>query len=134
MPDIHTIVIHCSDTPNGRADTAEDIHRWHKQDNGWSGIGYHYVIEVGGDVVPGRPPFWQGAHVAGHNEGTLGICLIGRDEFDEGQMRSLEGLILKLREQYPGAQFKGHYELDPSKTCPNFDAAGYAAEVLEGRF
>ena len=27
--------------------TAEDIHRWHKQ-NGWSGAGYHFLVRKDG--------------------------------------------------------------------------------------
>ena len=49
------IVIHCSDTPNGRPNTAADIHQWHLA-RGWSGVGYHYGICVDGKVGVGRWP------------------------------------------------------------------------------
>lgn len=116
---ITKIVIHCSDTPDGRPDTAADIHRWHKE-KGWDGIGYHYVIEVGGNTENGRPEYWTGAHASGHNTNSIGICLIGRGGYDDDQWFSLECLIHNLILKYPEAKVLGHNEIS-SKTCPNFD-------------
>ena len=117
---IDRIVVHCSDSPHGRGDGAEDIHYWHKQ-RGWSGIGYHYVIKEDGRIENGRPQYWEGAHVRGHNANTLGICLIGKDEFTPDQFDSLRGLLDRLRVEHPSAVIVGHRDLDSSKTCPNFD-------------
>ena len=79
---INKIVIHCSATPNGREDTAEDIHGWHlAKPKKWDGIGYHYVIECKGKLVAGRPEYWKGSHAYGHNDNSLGICMIGTDVF-----------------------------------------------------
>jgi len=121
---INKIVIHCSDTPNGRPDTAEDIHRWHLE-RGWDGIGYHYVIGVDGKIENGRPDYWMGSHVVWHNYGSLGVCLIGKNDFTEDQYRSLEFLIVGLMGKYANAEVVGHYELDPKKTCPNFDVKAW---------
>ena len=130
MADIDTVVVHCSATPNGRDDRAEDIHRWH-QERGWDGIGYHYVITVNGYIERGRPPYWRGAHVAGHNTGSIGVVLIGTDEFSDAQMRTLERLLGELEHDYgPGLEIVGHRDLDPGKTCPGFDAGAFAAKVL----
>ena len=116
---INKIVIHCSESPNGREDTAEDIHRWHKE-KGWDGIGYHYVIERKGKLVSGRPEYWQGAHASGHNKNSLGICLIGTDEFNVDQFSILDNLLRKLKIKYPGVKIIGHNEVS-SKTCPGFN-------------
>ena len=124
MRKIKHLVVHCSDTPNEREDTAEDIHRWHLE-RGWSGIGYPAVIRRDGMLEYGRPPYWEGAHVRGHNEESLGICLIGRDEFTEAQMLTLEGWLRLKQYQYPGAEAKGHGDLDSGKTCPNFDVPAW---------
>ena len=40
MAKLTNIIIHCSDSDFGDAQT---IDLWHKQ-RGWKGIGYHYVI------------------------------------------------------------------------------------------
>lgn len=116
------IVIHCSDSPHGRGDDAETIHRWHLE-RGWSGIGYHFVITESGEIQNGRPLYWQGAHVNGHNKDTVGICLIGRESFTDAQFASLGNLTKGLRKTYAleKKDVVGHSELDKGKTCPNFD-------------
>lgn len=124
---ITKIVVHCSDTPDDterRNHDAADIHRWHTE-RGWSGIGYHYVIDRIGDVQVGRPEYWKGAHVKGHNTGSIGICLIGRKHFEEDQLESLYFLIRKLMLKYNNPELYGHYELDERKTCPNFDVKAW---------
>ena len=83
-------VIHCSDSPQGRGDNAQTIHRWHKE-RGFDGIGYHYVILEDGTVENGRPEFWSGAHAKGHND-AIGICFIGDEDFTEAQFQSLAKL------------------------------------------
>lgn len=113
-----TVVIHCSDTETG---TAEAIHDYHIKHNGWDGIGYHYVIDRDGNIINGRPEYWTGAHVKGHNVGTLGICLIGVNTFTIDQLNSLKDLIDDIHIRYEYIDIKGHYELDTKKTCPNID-------------
>jgi N-acetyl-anhydromuramyl-L-alanine amidase AmpD len=126
--DIQFIVVHCSDTPNGRYHTAEDIHRWHLE-RGWDGIGYHSVIRTDGLVDQGRPHYWIGSHTAKYNGIAIGVCLIGRDEFSDEQWRSLEGLMLSLTNEFPNAKVVGHRDLNSHKTCPNFDVKKWWAEV-----
>jgi len=118
--DVKYIVIHCSDSPQGRGDNAEAIHRWHRE-RGWSGIGYHFVVLEDGTVENGRPVYWPGAHVMHHNTDTVGICLIGKNEFTASQTESLGWTIVELLDKFPDAEVKGHCDLDRKKTCPNFD-------------
>ena len=77
---IKYLVVHCSDTPDNEPLTARDIHAMHLG-FGWHGVGYHRVIGRDGIVEQGRPDYWIGAHVYGHNEESLGVCLIGRIDF-----------------------------------------------------
>jgi N-acetyl-anhydromuramyl-L-alanine amidase AmpD len=123
---IRKIFIHCSASPH-RGDTAEAIHRWHKE-RGWPGIGYHYVIDEFGNQENGRPEYWVGTHVKKHNRNSIGICLIGTDFFTEAQWKTLRALVVDLRVRYPGVEVLGHYEVDPGKTCPNFDVPMWLAE------
>ena len=118
------IVVHCSDSPQGRGDDAKTIHAWHLQ-RGWDGIGYHYVITEDGTRQAGRPEYWVGSYVAKHNTLSVGICLIGRDEFTPEQYSELVSLLRELRGRYPQAKIVGHYQLDPAKTCPNFDVPAF---------
>ena len=75
---IKYIVVHCSDISGH--DNAEDIHKLHLS-FGWEGIGYHKVIKKNGEIENGRPEFWKGAHVYNHNQESLGVCLIGKNQF-----------------------------------------------------
>ena len=88
---------------------------------GWDGIGYHYVVPEDGVIQRGRPHYWIGAHVKGYNRNSLGICLIGTDTFTADQHTALVSLLRSLTTKYPGVKIVGHYELDPNKTCPNFE-------------
>lgn len=127
------IVIHCSDEPARRKTGVKEIRRWHRA-KGWLDIGYHYVIKTDGTVEVGRKHDVMGAHVRGHNQHSLGICMIGgsnkdltgpEDNFTRKQWESLDQLLRSLRELYPFAEIKGHNELDDRKACPSFDVQEY---------
>ena len=116
---IKYLVIHCSDTDNH--DTAKDIHKLHIS-FGWEGIGYHKVIKRNGEIENGRPEFWIGAHVYGFNNKSLGVCLIGKNNFTKKQMESLKKVSIKWKLKYPNSIIRGHNEFkDTKKTCPNFN-------------
>jgi len=80
---INLIVVHASYTPPSMDIGAETIRDWHVNDNGWDDIGYHYVITRAGEVEVGRPLEMAGAHVRGHNDDSIGVCLIGGMAEDE---------------------------------------------------
>ena len=128
---VDKIVVHCTDTPNGRVTSAEDVHRWHKE-RGFDGIGYHYLIDLEGFVEHGRPEYWTGAHVKGHNNNSIGICLVGRDHFNTRQLSALHQLIFSMLRRHPNAAVIGHNELDDKKTCPNFNVSQWWQGVRNG--
>ena len=104
---------------------AFDIHKLHLS-FGWDGIGYHKVIKRNGVIENGRPEFWIGAHVYGHNKNSLGICLIGKDKFTKNQFLSLKKLIIKWKKKYPNVEILGHSDFNNTKkTCPNFDVKSW---------
>lgn len=119
---IDYLVVHCADTSDDKDYAAEDIHAWHKA-NGWDGIGYHAVILRDGAIHPGRPDYWLGAHVKGHNSKSLGVCLIGRSQFPKAQINALAVWLEEKLGMYPDAGVVGHRDFDSGKTCPNFDVA-----------
>jgi N-acetylmuramoyl-L-alanine amidase len=123
---IDKIVIHCSDSPH-RNDSAKDIHAWHVE-RGWSGIGYHYVIDQYGDIEAGRPEYWVGAHVNGHNLHSIGICMIGVKHFTDAQWSALTSLIRDLKQRHNSPAIMGHRDLDLKKSCPNFDVKKWCQE------
>jgi hypothetical protein len=142
--EIDRVIIHCSDTPNGRAHSAQDIDTWHQQ-RGFKrnlqldpqhqpqlkAIGYHYVIGIQGCVEAGRPLIETGAHARGHNRGSIGICLIGRDQYTQAQWLALEKLLLQLEKQLQKElQVLGHNEVS-HKTCPGFNVQQWMYEAWD---
>lgn len=99
--------------------TIEDIHSWHKK-NGWSGIGYHFLIAKDGQIYRGRPENTMGAHCKSYNAVSLGICLQGNFEVEkisEIQFEALMILCHHLCNQYRISTVKGHKELRCT-SCP----------------
>ena len=129
MREINKIIIHCSATPEGRDVSPEDIKRWHIEDNGWSDIGYHFIITLDGVVHLGRALDRAGAHVKGHNSDSIGVCYIGgmdaemksaKDTRTEEQKEALVNLLCELKDIFGGVIY-GHRDFS-SKECPSFDA------------
>jgi len=130
MREIQQIVLHCSATPNGRPYGATDIDQWHKK-RGWKGIGYHHVVQINGVVEGGRPHHVVGAHVKGHNHNSIGVCLIGTDQFSLAQWASAKDLVEMLLTWYPNAQVVGHRQRAPHKTCPGFDVPAWLNQSMQ---
>jgi len=146
---IDYIAIHCTATPEGIDKTVEDIRKTHRA-QGWSDIGYHYVIYRDGTVNIGRDVDIAGAHVAGFNTHSIGISYVGgverragvdynklkpKDTRTEAQKSSMLALLLDLRKLYPRAIIQGHRDFSPDrngdgvispeewlKACPSFAA------------
>ena len=140
---ITEIIVHCSDTPEGRNQTVDDIRAWHKA-RGFADIGYHYVVYRDGTVVEGRDIDIAGAHCMGHNTYSIGVCYVGgcegehkngkilpktdkhgnhipKDTRTLAQKASLINLLKDLRRLYPYAKIRGHRDF-ANKACPSFDA------------
>lgn len=140
---ITEIIVHCSDTPEGRNQTVDDIRAWHKA-RGFADIGYHYVVYRDGSVVEGRDINLIGAHCTGHNSYSIGVCYVGgcegehkngkivpktdehgnhipKDTRTLAQKASLINLLKDLRRLYPYAKIRGHRDF-ANKACPSFDA------------
>jgi N-acetylmuramoyl-L-alanine amidase len=181
MPrDINLIVVHCSATANGDGlfrgqpgqpgfrtalDAIDEMHAargFKRQDPiakrfnpRYQHVGYHFVIACNGAVFTGRDLSEVGAHVAGHNANSVGICMTGTSAFTADQFRSLEAVLRQLNKALsvplasPRAVRRpsgttlvggvcGHRDLSPDlngdgritsnewvKTCPGFDVADY---------
>lgn len=139
---IKYLVVHCSASKPKTFVDASVITRWHL-DRGFLKIGYHYVILRDGTVQKGRKDSEVGAHVEGHNTGSLGICLVGglndttgkpENNFTVEQFDSLAKLLQKLSTDHPKAEVLGHRDLSPDtngngrvdkaewlKFCPCFE-------------
>jgi len=149
MRPIDLLVIHCTATPNGKAVSRETIRQGHLA-RGFSDIGYHYLVQVDGSLIVGRPEEQVGAHAAvkGHhyNQTSLGIALIGGTGngsvglYTQAQWDSLKLMIESLMDRFEGARVCGHRDLSPDldgdgqvepcewiKLCPCFDVSAWMA-------
>jgi N-acetylmuramoyl-L-alanine amidase len=159
---VNLIVIHCSATESGKSLSVEAIDAMHKARGFARGplavrafnpqlahIGYHFFIDVKGNVHTGR-------HAANFNARSIGICMAGgveRDgQYTYAQWDALAALVTDLATQYhiplapPTRHYNGmqsytetdgicgHRDLSPDKdgdglvepfewlkTCPGFD-------------
>ena len=146
---IDYIAVHCTATPEGKDLTVEEIRKMHRA-QGWSDIGYHYVIYRDGTVHLGRDVDIAGAHVSGYNAHSIGICYVGglenipgvsyqklpdKDTRTDQQKASMLALLMDLRKLYPKTIIQGHRDFSPDrngdgvispdewlKACPSFDA------------
>ncbi len=127
---VNLIVIHCSASTSGKPlqqgkpgqvgylNAAQVINAWHAE-RGFSrslaarqafnpklpSIGYHYVIDLTGEVYTGRGLEEVGAHAAEFNAASVGICLVGGVEpkdarYTAAQWASLEKVVQMLVATY----------------------------------
>lgn len=120
MRKITKIIVHCSDSDIASHDDISVIDSWHRQ-RGWEGVGYHYFIKGDGVLQYGRPVGDIGAHVAGHNSDSIGICFHGKNKFHPAQFGTLRTLLSSLKVALGVDKVFPHNYFDKSKTCPNFD-------------
>lgn len=123
------VVHHTADPGNNLADPAaamRGIYRYHVKSQGWSDIGYNFVIDEAGRIYEGR---WAqaypggavhdgeddrnlgviGAHAAGYNTGAVGVCLLGNFQYGaEPTAAALDSLVEVL------AWKASHHGIDPT--------------------
>lgn len=116
---LRAIVVHHSALlPSDGPPTIQRLH----QRRGFADIGYHFLIDAGGEVFEGRTLMARGAHVRGHNTGAIGVCLLGN--FERGaptaaQMDSLVALGRALRHALGVTHLAGHRDYPGQGTaCP----------------
>ena len=129
--EVRLLVIHCSATRYDRDFPVEALRSSHKA-RGFADIGYHFYITRDGELHRCRPVNQIGAHAAGWNDKSIGICYEGgldeqgrpADTRTYAQRCTLMDLLRQLRRDYPKARILGHYQLSPyiRKACPCFDA------------
>ncbi|MBD0690792.1 peptidoglycan-binding protein [Streptomyces sp. CBMA123] len=67
--------VHYSDGPTTQ--TLRSIQNYHMDSNGWSDIGYNFLVDTSGRIFEGRGWYLQGAHAYGANTSHIGVCFIG---------------------------------------------------------
>jgi N-acetylmuramoyl-L-alanine amidase len=128
MRAIHKIIIHCTATREGDDISVDTIRRWHLA-RGWSDVGYHYIIDIKGNINAGRPIELIGAHTKGQNKYSIGVAYVGGVEADgktpkdtrtKAQKDAIIRLVKKLKGCYPDVTIHGHNEFS-NKACPSYN-------------
>ena len=126
---INKLIVHCSATREGMnvsRDTIRDLHlaRW------FNDIGYHFYIDLDGNIHKGRDIAKIGAHSKGQNRSSIGICYCGgvesdgktpKDTRNEAQKEALLCVLRTMKAMYPDAVIHSHRDF-ANKACPSFDA------------
>ena len=96
---IRRVIVHHTVTSIQEPDPAarmRAIYAYHVQGNGWSDIGYNFVVDNSGLIYEGRSAGGGrhdgedvsgqgviGAHAAGHNTGSVGVAILGTYTADQ---------------------------------------------------
>lgn len=141
--EVDEIILHCTDTmPDWMeryplSSKIKEIDRWHREQRGFRMIGYHWIIDRDGTVLPGRPETMMGAHVKEANVGTIGISLVGghggaaTDDFDDhftaAQRKAVLAKIEDIRTRARITKISGHNDY-AAKACPCFNVREFLNE------
>jgi len=112
------VVHHSGANPNQTVRAIQDYQMDH---NGWSDIGYNFLVRDDGTIYEGRGWAAVGAHVAGHNTENIGVCLIGDYRTVHPTSAALAAImwLFDSAVAYAGRTLTryGHRELGPTD-CP----------------
>lgn len=148
------LIIHCSDTPEGKEFTKDDIIRWHTspvhlKGRGWNRPGYSDLVYLDGKLVNLIPyntddfvDLWEISNgVEGLNGRSRHICYIGGadkedpkkkvDTRTDAQKHTLEIYVKYTILRHPHIQVLGHSQAPNAKgkACPSFDVPAWLREI-----
>lgn len=151
MPKLKYLVIHCTDTPEGRAVSKADIELWHIKENGWSRVGYSDMVHING-VLENLIDFdqdnsvdpWEVSNGAkGYNGISRHVVYVGgtektkypwmsrypmKDTRTVEQLNTLTVYVKYMILRHPDIKVVGHNQLS-NKNCPSFDVPTWLREI-----
>ncbi|MFV8826967.1 peptidoglycan-binding protein [Alkalihalobacterium sp. APHAB7] len=132
---IRNIAIHHSATTSG---SAEAFARYHVNNLGWPGIGYHYVVDRDGSISWCHDLEVVSYHVGNSNGMTVGVCMVGdfRTQTPTSQQReaALELTQFLMNElNIPVDNVWGHIEFPGYswKPCPSISMTQFRSQLAE---
>ena len=151
MGQLKRLVIHCTDTREGREVTGDEIRDWHtspksKGGRGWKQVGYSDLIHLNGGVenlVPYNEDQtvdpWEVTNGAkGYNSTSRHVVYVGGrskankacDTRTAKQREAMEEYVKAFHLQHPQAEIVGHRDLPGAgKDCPCFDVKKWLREI-----
>ena len=151
MGELKRLVIHCTDTRQGREVSGAEIRHWHtspvsKGGRGWKQVGYADLIHLNGGVEnlvaynedETVDPWEVTNGAAGYNGTSRHVVYVGGrnmagepwDTRTAEQKKALAKYVRSFRRQHPQAEIVGHRDLPGvSKACPCFDVKQWLREI-----
>ena len=132
MKQLKYLVIHCTDTPEGRHVSKQDIEQWHLVERGWSKVGYADMIHLDGSIENLIPynddnivDSWEISNGAyGYNSISRHVVYVGggkgQDTRTFDQIEALEKYVKQTIQTHPEIKVIGHNQVS-EKYCPSFD-------------
>lgn len=150
MAQLKRLVIHCTDTPEGRKVSSDDIRHWHtspvsKGGRGWQQVGYTDMFHLDGTVErlvanneDANVDPWEITNGAkGYNSTSRHIVYVGgraatsktpKDTRTEEQKEAMKQYVLDFHRRHPDVAIVGHNALS-NKACPSFDVPAWLREI-----
>lgn len=150
MAELKRLVIHCTDTPEGRKVSSDDIRHWHtspvsKGGRGWQQVGYTDMFHLDGTVErlvtnneDANVDPWEITNGAkGYNSTSRHIVYVGgraktsktpKDTRTEAQKEAMKQYVLDFHRRHPDVAIVGHNALS-NKACPSFDVPAWLREI-----
>ena len=150
MAQLKRLVIHCTDTPEGRKVSSDDIRSWHTSPTsqggrGWKQVGYTDMFHLDGTVErlvknneDANVDPWEITNGAkGYNSTSRHIVYVGgraatsktpKDTRTEDQKEAMKQYVLDFHRRHPDVAIVGHNALS-NKACPSFDVPAWLREI-----
>ncbi|GAB4569432.1 MAG: hypothetical protein Kow0077_01960 [Anaerolineae bacterium] len=122
------VIHHSANYGADDVDTLLYIQDRHRNERGWADVGYHFFVGKGGTLYEGRALEVRGTHVAAHNTGSVGICLLGNYEeqpVPAAQIAATHTLLNWLTRTLALTHLAGHREFNPETVCPGANLLPY---------
>lgn len=139
------LVIHCTDTPEGRKVTSDEIRHWHTdpkpKGRGWHQVGYRCMYHLDGtreELVPNNgdeyiDPWEITNGVAGENSIAQHWVYVGgadanmkpKDTRTFEQEKAMASDVLEFHRRFPEVLIVGHHHFNQGKACPSFDVQSW---------
>lgn len=150
MAELKRLVIHCTDTPEGRKVSSDDIRSWHTSPTsqggrGWKQVGYTDMFHLDGTVErlvknneDANVDPWEITNGAkGYNSTSRHIVYVGgraatsktpKDTRTKEQKEAMKQYVLDFHRRHPDVAIVGHNALS-NKACPSFDVPAWLREI-----
>lgn len=126
-------------TMSAASQRLESIRRAHlkRRPQPFGDIGYHFAIDPAGRIWECRPLQYQGAHVRAHNEGNMGIVVLGNYDKQGLNAAQQRAIISFLQGQMRTRGIRSsavttHQEL-ASTACPGRSLQAFMVSARQGR-